>query len=60
MCVLYRSLYYYESEAGTGCAGQPTISPFENKSVGEYTVRKYIVNQNRENKSSYKDLLNYD
>ena len=26
MCVLYRSLYYYESEAGAGCAGQPTIN----------------------------------
>ena len=26
MCVLYRSLYYYKSEAGTGCAGQPTIT----------------------------------
>ena len=55
MCVLYRSLYYYKSEAVTGCTGQPTLSPFENKSVGEYKVWKYIVNWNHKNKSSYKN-----
>ena len=47
----------FNTKVGIGSAGQLAISSFENKSVGKYKVQKYIVNQNHENKSSYKDLF---